>query len=110
MMGGRDERKGLKLYVKRVFIMDAAEQLAAVLPALSSRGVVDSDDLPLNVSREILQQNRNLEKLRRPARSRVLDLLDKLAKDDRRSSRRSGTSSARSSRRAWPRISPTRNA
>ena len=63
MMGARDERKGLRLYVKRVFIMDAAEQL---LPAYLRfvRGVVDSDDLPLNVSREILQQNRNLDKLK----------------------------------------------
>ncbi len=78
MMGARDERKGLKLYVKRVFIMDAAEQL---LPAYLRfvRGVVDSDDLPLNVSREILQQNRNLEKLRAACTRRVLDLLDKLA-------------------------------
>jgi len=81
MMGSRDERKGLKLYVKRVFIMDAAEQL---LPAYLRfvRGVVDSDDLPLNVSREILQQNRNLEKLRAACTKRVLDLLDKLAKDE----------------------------
>jgi molecular chaperone HtpG len=81
LMGGRDERKGLKLYVKRVFIMDAAEQL---LPAYLRfvRGVVDSDDLPLNVSREILQQNRNLEKLRSACTRRVLDLLDKLAKDE----------------------------
>ena len=81
LMGGRDERKGLKLYVKRVFIMDAAEQL---LPAYLRfvRGVVDSDDLPLNVSREILQQNRNLEKLRAACTRRVLDLLDKLAKDE----------------------------
>ena len=81
MSGGRDERKGLKLYVKRVFIMDAAEQL---LPAYLRfvRGVVDSDDLPLNVSREILQQNRNLEKLRAACTRRVLDLLDKLAKDE----------------------------
>ncbi|MGH8041314.1 MAG: molecular chaperone HtpG [Rudaea sp.] len=80
-MGVRDERKGLKLYVKRVFIMDAAEQL---LPAYLRfvRGVVDSDDLPLNVSREILQQNRNLEKLKSACTRRVLDLLDKLAKDD----------------------------
>jgi molecular chaperone HtpG len=79
--GGRDDRKGLKLYVKRVFIMDAAEQL---LPAYLRfvRGVVDSDDLPLNVSREILQQNRNLEKLRAACTRRVLDLLDKLAKDE----------------------------
>ncbi|MBS0582672.1 MAG: molecular chaperone HtpG [Proteobacteria bacterium] len=76
--GGRDDRKGLKLYVKRVFIMDAAEQL---LPAYLRfvRGVVDSDDLPLNVSREILQQNRNLEKLKAACAKRVLDLLDKLA-------------------------------
>ena len=81
MMGARDERKGLKLYVKRVFIMDAAEQL---LPAYLRfvRGVVDSDDLPLNVSREILQQNRNLEKLRAACTKRVLDLLDRLAKDE----------------------------
>jgi molecular chaperone HtpG len=81
LMGGRDERKGLKLYVKRVFIMDAAEQL---LPAYLRfvRGVVDSDDLPLNVSREVLQQNRNLEKLRSACTRRVLDLLDRLAKDE----------------------------
>src|SRR6478736_2468610 len=81
MMGSRDERKGLKLYVKRVFIMDAAEQL---LPAYLRfvRGVVDSDDLPLNVSREILQQNRNLEKLRAACTKRVLDLLDRLVKDE----------------------------
>jgi molecular chaperone HtpG len=81
MLGGRDDRKGLKLYVKRVFIMDAAEQL---LPAYLRfvRGVVDSDDLPLNVSREILQQNRNLEKLKSACARRVLDLLDKLAKDE----------------------------
>ncbi|TLY53129.1 MAG: molecular chaperone HtpG [Gammaproteobacteria bacterium] len=79
--GSRDERKGLKLYVKRVFIMDAAEEL---LPAYLRfvRGVVDSDDLPLNVSREILQQNRNLEKLKSAVTRRVLDLLDRLAKDE----------------------------
>ena len=81
LMGGRDERKGLKLYVKRVFIMDAAEQL---LPAYLRfvRGVVDSDDLPLNVSRELLQQNRSLDKLRSACTRRVLDLLDKLARDE----------------------------
>ncbi len=79
--GGRDDRKGLKLYVKRVFIMDAAEQL---LPAYLRfvRGVVDSDDLPLNVSREILQQNRNLDKLKAACSKRVLDLLDKLASSE----------------------------
>ena len=80
-MRGPNERKGLKLYVKRVFIMDAAEQL---LPAYLRfvRGVVDSDDLPLNVSRELLQQNRNLDKLRSACTKRVLDLLDRLAKDE----------------------------
>ncbi len=74
----RDERKGLRLYVKRVFIMDAAEQM---LPNYLRfvRGVVDSDDLPLNVSRELLQGNRQLDKLRAALTRRVLDMLDKLA-------------------------------
>ncbi|WP_430389029.1 molecular chaperone HtpG [Dyella sp. 20L07] len=81
MMGGRDERKGLKLYIKRVFIMDAAEEL---LPNYLRfvRGVVDSDDLPLNVSREILQHNRQLERIRAACVKRVLDLLEKLARDE----------------------------
>ncbi|MEX1828764.1 molecular chaperone HtpG [Luteibacter sp. CQ10] len=81
MMGGRDERKGLKLYIKRVFIMDAAEEL---LPNYLRfvRGVVDADDLPLNVSREILQHNRQLEKIKAACVKRVLDLLDKLARDE----------------------------
>ncbi|MCK7595560.1 molecular chaperone HtpG [Pseudomarimonas salicorniae] len=77
----RDERKGLKLYVKRVFIMDAAEQM---LPAYLRfvRGVVDSDDLPLNVSRELLQNTRQLDKLKSALTRRVLDLLDRVASDD----------------------------
>ncbi|MBU6247745.1 MAG: molecular chaperone HtpG [Xanthomonadaceae bacterium] len=81
MMGGRDERKGLKLYIKRVFIMDAAEEL---LPNYLRfvRGVVDADDLPLNVSREILQQNRNLERIKSACVKRVLDLIEKLARDE----------------------------
>ncbi|MBS0576154.1 MAG: molecular chaperone HtpG [Proteobacteria bacterium] len=80
-MRGPNERKGLKLYVKRVFIMDAAEQLLP--PYLRFvRGVVDSDDLPLNVSRELLQHNRNLDKLRAACTKRVLDLLDRLATDE----------------------------
>jgi molecular chaperone HtpG len=81
MMGGRDERKGLKLYIKRVFIMDAAEEL---LPNYLRfvRGVVDSDDLPLNVSREILQHNRQLERIRAACIKRVLDLLEKLAREE----------------------------
>jgi molecular chaperone HtpG len=81
LMGGRDERKGLKLYIKRVFIMDAAEEL---LPNYLRcvRGVVDADDLPLNVSREILQHNRQIERIKASCVKRVLDLIEKLAKDE----------------------------
>jgi len=81
LFSGRDERKGLKLYIRRVFIMDASEQL---LPAYLRfvRGVVDSDDLPLNVSREILQENRLLAQIRSACVKRVLDLLEKLARDE----------------------------
>ncbi|MGA0585690.1 molecular chaperone HtpG [Dyella sp. KRB-257] len=81
MMGGRDERKGLKLYIKRVFIMDAAEEL---LPNYLRfvRGVVDADDLPLNVSREILQQNRQLDRIKGACVKRVLDLIEKLAREE----------------------------
>jgi molecular chaperone HtpG len=80
-MGARDERKGLKLYIKRVFVMDAAEEL---LPNYLRfvRGVVDADDLPLNVSRELLQQNRQLDRIRGACVNRVLDLLESLAKDE----------------------------
>jgi molecular chaperone HtpG len=81
MMGGRDERKGLKLYIKRVFIMDAAEEL---LPNYLRfvRGVVDADDLPLNVSREILQHNRQVDRIKAACVKRVLDLIEKLARDE----------------------------
>ena len=81
MMGGRDERKGLKLYIKRVFIMDAAEEL---LPSYLRfvRGVVDADDLPLNVSRELLQHNRQLERIKGACVKRVLDLVEKLSRDE----------------------------
>ena len=77
----RNERKGLKLYIRRVFIMDASEQL---LPAYLRfvRGVVDSDDLPLNVSRELLQDNRLVSQIRAACTKRVLDMLEKLATDD----------------------------
>jgi molecular chaperone HtpG len=76
----RDHRHGVKLYVRRVFIMDAAEQL---LPAYLRfiRGIVDSSDLPLNVSREILQQSQDVAQIRAAAVRRVLGLLDDLAKD-----------------------------
>ena len=78
---GRDERKGLKLYIKRVFIMDAAEQM---LPAYLRfvRGVVDSDDLPLNVSREILQDSKQVERIRGALVKRTLDMLEKIARDE----------------------------
>ena len=81
MMGGRDERKGLKLYIKRVFVMDAAEEL---LPNYLRfvRGVVDADDLPLNVSRELLQHNRQFERIRASCVKRVLDLIEGLARTD----------------------------
>ncbi len=81
MFSGRDERKGLRLYVRRVFIMDASEQL---LPAYLRfvKGVVDSDDLPLNLSREILQENRLVAQIRSACVKRTLDLLDRLAKDE----------------------------
>lgn len=78
MMMQRDERHGLRLYVKRVFIMDAAEQL---LPHYLRfiRGVIDSDDLPLNVSRELLQENELVGKIRSAVVRRSLDLLNRLA-------------------------------
>ena len=81
MFGNRDERKGLRLYVKRVFIMDAAAQL---LPNYLRfvRGVVDSDDLPLNVSRELLQDNKLTQAIRASCTKRALDMLDKLAGDE----------------------------
>jgi len=74
----RDHRHGIKLYVRRVFIMDDAEQL---MPAYLRfvRGVIDSNDLPLNVSREILQQSQDVKTIRAASVKRVLGLLDDLA-------------------------------
>ena len=76
----RDARRGVKLYVRRVFIMDDAEQL---LPAYLRfvRGVIDSADLPLNVSREILQESRDVRAIREGSAKRVLGLLEDMAKD-----------------------------
>ena len=81
MMLQRDERSGLRLYVNRVYIMDAAQNL---LPHYLRfmRGVVDSGDLPLNVSRELLQENELSSKIRSAVIRRSLDLIGKLAKDD----------------------------
>jgi molecular chaperone HtpG len=80
-MFNRDSRYGLKLYVQRVFIMDDAEHL---LPGYLRfvRGVVDSNDLPLNVSREILQNDKVVEQIKTACSKRVLDLLESMAKDD----------------------------
>jgi molecular chaperone HtpG len=74
----RHQRRGLKLYVRRVFIMDDAEHL---VPAYLRfvRGVVDSNDLPLNVSREILQESRDVDAIRSGVARRVLSLLEELA-------------------------------
>ena len=77
----RDGRHGIKLYVKRVFIMDDAEQLMPNYLRFV-RGVVDSDDLPLNVSREILQRNKAIDTIRGASVKRILDTLTKMAKDE----------------------------
>jgi len=80
-MWNRDHKHGLKLYVQRVFIMDDAEQFMPNYLRFV-RGLIDSNDLPLNVSREILQDNRITQNLRGALTKRVLQMLDKLAKDD----------------------------
>jgi molecular chaperone HtpG len=74
----RRERRGLKLYVRRVFIMDDAEQL---LPGYLRfvRGVIDSNDLPLNISREMLQESRDVEAIRSGSARRALAMLEELA-------------------------------
>ena len=74
----REHRRGIKLYVRRVFIMDDAKQLMPEYLRFV-RGVIDSNDLPLNVSREILQQSRVVETIRAASVKRVLGLLDDLA-------------------------------
>jgi molecular chaperone HtpG len=76
----REQARGVQLYVKRVFILDrAAELLPPYLRFV--RGLVDTADLPLNVSRELLQGNRTAEKLKSALTKRVLDLLDELARE-----------------------------
>jgi len=74
----RDKRAGVKLYVKRVFIMDDAQ---ALMPAYLRfvRGVIDSADLPLNVSRELLQESRDVKTIREGATRRVLSMIEELA-------------------------------
>jgi len=77
----REQRKGIKLYVKRVFIMDDSEHLMPNYLRFI-RGVIDSDDLPLNVSREILQQNKVIDKIRGASVKKVLGMLEKMAKNE----------------------------
>jgi len=78
----REHRHGVKLYVRRVFIMDDAEQL---LPAYLRfvRGIVDSNDLPLNVSREILQESKDVDAIRKGCINKVLGLLEDLAENSK---------------------------
>jgi molecular chaperone HtpG len=80
----RDKTAGIKLYVKRVFIMDDAE---ALMPTYLRfvKGVVDSADLPLNVSRELLQESRDVKAIREGCTKRVLGMLEELAKHDKAS-------------------------
>jgi molecular chaperone HtpG len=77
----RDQKHGVKLYVRRVFIMDEADKLMPHYMRFV-KGVVDSDDLPLNVSREILQHDRKIDSIRTANVKRVLGVLEKLSKDD----------------------------
>lgn len=77
----RNVRRGVNLYVRRIFIMDDAEQL---MPAYLRfvRGVIDSADLPLNISREILQKNKRIDSIRSGSVKKILDLLKGMAKND----------------------------
>ena len=81
-MWDRQSRHGVKLYVRRVFIMDDAEQLMPQYLRFV-RGVVDSSDLPLNVSREILQESKDIEAIRKGCTGKVLGLLADLAENDK---------------------------
>jgi molecular chaperone HtpG len=78
----REHRRGIKLYVRRVFIMDDAEQLLPVYLRFV-RGVIDSSDLPLNVSREILQESKDIESMRAANVKRVLSMIEDLAENNK---------------------------
>jgi len=80
-MWDREQKHGVKLYVRRVFIMDEADKLMPHYLRFV-KGVVDSDDLPLNVSREILQHDKKIDSIRSANVKRILDSLEKLAKKD----------------------------
>ncbi len=78
----RERKQGIKLYVKRVFIMDDAQH---ILPEYLRfvKGIVDSDDLPLNISREILQKNRHIDVIRGASIKKILGLMEGIAKNDK---------------------------
>jgi len=78
----RDQRGGVKLYVKRVFIMDDAEALMPVYLRFV-KGVIDSADLPLNVSRELLQESRDVKAIREGSTKKVLSMLEDVAENDK---------------------------
>ena len=80
-MWNRDQKHGLKLYVQRVFIMDDAEQFMPTYLRFV-KGLLDSNDLPLNVSREILQDNKITQAIRQGCTKRVLQILERMAKND----------------------------
>ena len=77
-----DTQQGLRLYVRRVFIMEDRENRLLPRYLRFVRGLVDSDDLPLNVSRELLQHNRLIDRIRSASVKRVLDSLERMARDD----------------------------
>ena len=99
----------MKLYVQRVFIMDDAEQL---MPAYLRfvRGVIDSNDLPLNVSREILQESKVVEAIRAGSVKRVLGLLEDLAENDKDKYAKFWKEFGRVFKEGLARTTPTRSA
>ncbi|PSU71997.1 molecular chaperone HtpG [Photobacterium phosphoreum] len=80
-LNNRDGQHGLKLYVQRVFVMDDAQQFMPIYLRFV-RGLIDSNDLPLNVSREILQDNKVTQALRKACTKRVLQMLERMAKNE----------------------------
>ena len=99
----RDKRGGVKLYVKRVFIMDDAEALLPVYLRFV-KGVVDSADLPLNVSRELLQESRDVKAIREGSTKRVLSMLEDVAENQKDKVRRVlAPVRRRAQRKAWAR-------